>query len=181
MPHFIISTFIFSLALIAIKVNAQTQPICPAAMDIAFIVDSSGSIDMPSFEKAKDSIKAMVDRFNIGENNARVGLISYSSTVSVVNTFILKLEFWSQAMVKGKVDTLPKLNQNTATGDALYATRTSIFNSARSQVPRLAIVFTDGMSNTGRAVATEAAALKAEGVDVFAVGIGNGKVITSGS
>jgi len=169
-----LSLFFIAFALLSMQERAALQTVCPAALDLVFIVDSSGSIGIDSYNEAKTAMKAMVDRFNIGENNALIGLINYSSTVETVLGFILQLQFWSQNLVKSKIDSMEYLAQWTATGDALYAARTSIFSTTRGIVPRLAIVFTDGQSNVGRAVATEAQLLKDEGVDIFAVGIGSG-------
>lgn len=163
-----------AFAHLLIQEQVSSQDVCPAALDLVFIVDSSGSIGLSSYNEAKTAMKAMVDRFNIGENNALIGLINYSSIVETVLGFILKQQFWSQDLVKSKIDSMQYLSEWTATGDALYAARTSIFSTTRGIVPRLAIVFTDGQSNLGRAVAAEAQALKDEGVDIFAVGIGSG-------
>lgn len=169
-----LSLLFISIALLMIQERVECQVDCPAALDLVFIVDSSGSVGINSFNEAKTAMKAMVDRFNIGENNALIGLINYSTTVHTLLGFILQQQFWSQDMVKSKIDSMNYLAQTTATGDAIYAARTSIFTTTRGIVPRLAIVFTDGQSNTGRPVATEAQLLKDEGVDIFAVGIGSG-------
>ncbi|RMZ97364.1 von Willebrand factor type EGF and pentraxin domain-containing 1-like isoform X1, partial [Brachionus plicatilis] len=147
---------------------------CQVAMDLVFIVDSSGSIGIDSFNKSKTAIKNMVDRFNIGENNAIIGLINYSSHVETILSFILQQQTWSQDLVKSKIDSMKYLGQSTATGDALHTSRVSIFSITRGIVPRLAIVLTDGQSNNAAQVANEAQLLKDEGVDIFAVGIGNG-------
>lgn len=155
------------------KVESQNVD-CPVALDLVFIVDSSGSVGINSFNQTKDAMKNMVNQFNIGENNAIIGLINYASHVQTVLSFILQQQTWSQDLVKSKIDSMQYFGGNTATGDAIYSARNSIFTINRGIVPRLAIVFTDGNSNLGRNVIDEAQLLKNDGVDIFAVGIGYG-------
>ena len=49
-------------------------------VDLAFVMDGSGSIGSADFERAKTFVDTVVAGFNIGENNTRVGVIQYSSS-----------------------------------------------------------------------------------------------------
>ena len=64
--------------------------------------------------------------------------------------------------------------QNTATGDALTLAYRTFYSNPRDVTPRVAIVFTDGYSNTGANVLTEATRLKNADVSIFSVGITDG-------
>ena len=45
------------------------------------ILDTSGSIPEEDFEMAKNFMADLISGFNIGENNVRVGLVLFGSTV----------------------------------------------------------------------------------------------------
>ena len=50
-------------------------------MDLGFILDESGSISVSDFKKETDFVRQMTLPFNIGVQNTRVSLITYSSGV----------------------------------------------------------------------------------------------------
>ena len=65
---------------------------------------------------------------------------------------------------------------DTNTASALRYMRTEMFtekNGARSDIPHIAIVITDGKSNNPQITRMEAAKAQAEGIHMFAIGIGN--------
>lgn len=56
-----------------------TQPLdCKNKVDLVFLLDGSGSIEPEDFEKAKEFVKDVVDYFDIGIDNTRVGLATFS-------------------------------------------------------------------------------------------------------
>ena len=62
----------------------------------------------------------------------------------------------------------------TGTFDAINKMRTEMFSAsrARSDVPRIGIVITDGESEDMEKTRVEAAAARGEGITLFAIGVG---------
>ena len=52
-------------------------------LDIAFVVDGSGSVGGEHFNTAKDFISEIVDNFDIGPDGVRVGFIQFDSNPTV--------------------------------------------------------------------------------------------------
>ena len=65
------SLFFFSLLLF----NAA----CPATVDLAFIVDSSGSIGRRRWSLMLQFLKRVINDFNVGPNGTRVAVVAYST------------------------------------------------------------------------------------------------------
>ena len=49
-------------------------------LDLAFVVDGSGSITQPHFETSKEFVQQIVEAFEIGSDRVRVGFIQYDSS-----------------------------------------------------------------------------------------------------
>ena len=56
-------------------------------MDIAFIVDSSGSIGRTNWERTKRFLKALVSRLDVSPSAAHIAAIAYSTRPEVVMRF----------------------------------------------------------------------------------------------
>ena len=69
---------------------------------------------------------------------------------------------------------LQYFNGATASGDALKMANDVFYRNPRKVTPRVTVLFTDGYSNTGASVYTEATRLKNAEVTLFSVGIGSG-------
>lgn len=52
--------------------------VCTVPVDLAFIIDASGSIGSVNFQKILEFVAKIVDAFEIKENGTRVGVIHYS-------------------------------------------------------------------------------------------------------
>ena len=60
---------------------------CPGKVDIAFIVDSSGSISRLDYNKMKYFMFSIAKAVNISETGARAGIVIYSKTAEMVVRF----------------------------------------------------------------------------------------------
>jgi hypothetical protein len=93
---------------------------CSSEMDLTFLLDSSGSIDRGDFQKSLLFTENVVDGLKIGENETRVGIINFSSsveTVAYLNSYYEKSE-----LIK-TIRNIYKISSGTNTGDALKETK----------------------------------------------------------
>jgi len=115
----------------------------------------------------------LVNRLNIKDKMAGVNVINYESNVEMSaqsNVFD-----HNRDSVIPHIDNLKYIGSGTATGDALFTGRSFCTRACRplaQAVTRAVIVFTDGNSNQGRSVATEAKLFRDIEATMFAIGIG---------
>ena len=60
---------------------------CRKKIDLAIILDASGSVDEGTFNLAKDFAKTLLSRFTISPDNSRVSIVSYSRNIDVKSRF----------------------------------------------------------------------------------------------
>ena len=150
--------------------------VCYKDVDLFVILDSSGSIEEGPYEIAKKFVVDLVSGFTIGKNNVRVGLVIYSSTAQI--EFDLDDSF-DQSVILNRIRNIPYLNSATATGDAIKQAVDTGFTEGRGvrspdlAIPHVAIVITDGVSNTGVDVHIAAQAARDKSIELFAFGIGD--------
>jgi hypothetical protein len=58
---------------------------CSEVMDIAFLMDASGSVGHQNFDKEKQFITSVASTVNMDDGNVRVAVISYSTSAKVSN------------------------------------------------------------------------------------------------
>ncbi|XP_053121349.1 collagen alpha-6(VI) chain-like isoform X2 [Hemicordylus capensis] len=139
--------------------------------DLVFLIDGSESILKHSFLVMKTFMKDIVDNFIIAQDKVRIGVAQYSSDPQ--KEFYLN-EFYTNDGIKGKIDSIAQLNAGTFTGKGLRFVK-SFFEASNGSrknkgVLQFLIVMTDGESNDE--VDEAAIALRNDGINVFAVGIG---------
>ena len=145
-----------------------------SGLDLFFVMDASGSVGYSNFQLMKQFVYNIADSFEIGPDNVRVGVMSYGSSYTFhfyLNTYTTKSE------VLSAVNSLPYSSGGTNTALALNTVRTIGFtesNGARpvsTGIPRIAIVITDGYSNSYSNTVAAANALHNGGIIGFAIGI----------
>ncbi len=153
---------------------------CDRLIDLYIVLDSSGSIGSTSFNHAKEALKTLVSRLEIGENKVMITVVNYASKVQFpVEMVHIPVNEWTIETMKRKINDIPYLGGMTATGDALLEVYNHCINLKKCRnwdlgASRTVLVFTDGASNTGINVAVAATKLKEHGkAEVFAVGIGS--------
>lgn len=143
-------------------------------MDVAFILDSSGSIGRRNYLKQKDFVKAVAKSFGLAPDQSQAAMVLYSNTASVQARFgqYATTEEFARA-----VDALPYERGLTRIDKALDLTATEIFPESRAGVPKIALLMTDG-TQTPAADAKDlkeaSEPLRKAGVRVIAVGVGSG-------
>ena len=73
-----LSHSIFSVSLLPF-----TEFVCEAVADVAFIVDSSGSIGRRNWVKMLKFLKDMVKAFNVGPQKTHIAVVAYSTNANV--------------------------------------------------------------------------------------------------
>lgn len=147
---------------------------CGAVADIVFTLDSSGSVGKANFDKMLGFVKTLVKGFNVGQNNIRIGLQTFSNRANV--QFNLN-KYTDKQAVMNALDHIPYNSGGTNTGTALNTMANKMFtqpNGDRPGIPNIAIVMTDGRSNNPPNTANEAKKVQKAGINVYAVGIGKG-------
>ena len=145
-------------------------------MDLYFVLDSSASIGLTYYDKAKTFLADLVSRFTIGKNNVRVGLVIYGSDPYL--DFDLQESFSKDENIR-RIQAAEYLESSTATGDAILLMANTGFteqHGARSvdnAVPRVAMVLTDGESNQGTSVSEAAKIARDKSIKIHAFGIGS--------
>lgn len=145
---------------------------CNTTVDVAFIIDSSGSIARRNYVKIKTFVKYVARSFGISPSGSRAGIVLYSTSASV------KAQFGqyptTEEFVKA-VDSLPHERGLTYIDRALNLAASQLFPRARKNVPKLAMLLTDGRQTDplGTVNLREASApLRNQGVRVVAFGVG---------
>ena len=144
-----------------------------ALVDIVFVVDASTSVTEFNFLVMKDFLKDFLFKANIDDGNVRVGVIIYSTEDYLqfhLNAYNSKFDLFTA------IDDIPYRFGSTNTADALETMWSEMYtpqNGDRPDVPNVAIVITDGVSNiNSRRTIPEAEQARAKGIHIYAIGIG---------
>ena len=68
----------------------KTDKDCSPLVDIAFIIDSSGSIGRTNWERMKRFLKALISRLDVSPSATHVAAVAYSTNPEVVMRFSSK-------------------------------------------------------------------------------------------
>uniref|UniRef100_A0A1X7T8B1 VWFA domain-containing protein n=1 Tax=Amphimedon queenslandica TaxID=400682 RepID=A0A1X7T8B1_AMPQE len=142
------------------------------AFDFMILLDASGSVGADNFEIMKNFVANMLSNFTIGPGDTRVGVISFASSPSIVIP-LGSINTYSQLATAVRGISYTQGGTNTAGALDLLSTA---FATARVSegIPRVAAVFTDGMSNDAAATIQSAQAIHNDKINVFSFGIGTG-------
>lgn len=145
-------------------------PACKTQVDLGFIIDGSGSVEMygkGNFKRCLNFVKALTRAFEISPTDTRVGAIVFSSRSELQFTFN---QYTTQAEIETAIDSIKYPGYTTNTGAAMTMAKDRLLNDARTGVPRVLVVLTDGRS--GDDVVKPSEELRNAGVIIFAVGLG---------
>ena len=152
--------------------------------DIAFVLDSSGSIraanprnkSWDNWDLIRQFVVRLVRRLSIGEHGIRVGSVSYSHVARV--NFLLNRYFTTRELVQA-IEKIEYIDNSTNTADGLRVMRTVIFDPTKSgargdrpDVPNIGILITDGASNVDeRNTFPFADQAKRDGIYMLVIGV----------
>ena len=145
-------------------------------IDLIFVLDSSGSVGSSNFQNVRNFVSNLVSQLEIGPDNTQVGLINFASSPRI--EFHLNTHQDSSSLLRA-IASIPYTSGGTNTAAPLTTLLSafSTVNGARplqEGIPRVAIVVTDGHSNSRTATITAANNLHANNIIVYAVGVGSG-------
>ncbi|KAL3866045.1 hypothetical protein ACJMK2_043386 [Sinanodonta woodiana] len=140
--------------------------------ELFFLVDASSSIWSVYFIKQLQFVRDVIDTFEVSPNKTRVGLATFSNRYH----HLISLDtFDTKENLQTAVYQVRQEGGDTYTHLAIAGMRTRGFDKrvVRQGVVQIAVVMTDGQSINMKETAEEAKKLKAEGVVVLSVGIGD--------
>ena len=142
-------------------------------MDVALILDLSGSIDIV-YNQIIRLAEEIVYRLPVGFDRANVGLISYQDQAEV-NFYLDTYETQRELLIALQFGSY---GGKTHTADALRQTYRDLFTSARGMrngVPNKGILITDGRSNINEGnTIREAENAKGRDIELYVVAVGEG-------
>ncbi|XP_057179067.1 collagen alpha-1(XXI) chain [Triplophysa rosa] len=140
-----------------------------AVNDLVYIMDGSWSVGDEDFETAKRWLVNVTSGFDVSSHYTQVGVVQYSDTPRL--EIPLGVHKTAQDLIKA-IENISYLGGNTQTGRAIKFAVNHVFaSSQRSDVKnRISVVVTDGKSQDDVVDASMEA--RAQGVKVFAVGVG---------
>ncbi|XP_053566419.1 collagen alpha-1(XII) chain isoform X2 [Bombina bombina] len=153
----------------AVKVRVECAGGVDIKADVVLLVDGSYSIGIANFAKVRAFLEVLVKSFDISPNKVQISLVQYSRdpfTEFSLNKYD-KIEDILHA-----VNTFPYRGGSTNTGKAMTYVREKVLvesKGARSNVPRVMILITDGKSSD--AFKDPAIKLRNSDVEIFAVGV----------
>uniref|UniRef100_A0A8C8RQJ5 Collagen type VI alpha 6 chain n=1 Tax=Pelusios castaneus TaxID=367368 RepID=A0A8C8RQJ5_9SAUR len=151
------------------KICDDSKPECDVQADLVFLIDGSGSIGPDDFSRAKNFLEVVVNQLNY--DRIQVGIAQFSDTY---RKEISLGAFQRKSELNVQIQKIEQIGGGTEIGAALKRVK-KFFPSAgsrriRRNVQPILLVVTDGVSDDD--VAEPAKDLRREGVDIYAVGVG---------
>ena len=137
-----------------------------------FALDDSGSISRPDFERVVNFVRDLVSRMDVDSGNARVGVVTFSDEPEL--QFHLN-RYSSTSEITRVISRIKYTTGKTFTHDALYYVKDEMFTEAsgdRPDVDDILIIVTDGESENATLTVAAAREVRAEGIGVISLGIG---------
>ena len=143
-----------------------------SVLDVVFVIDTSSSIGSSRFQLIKEFTANITAELIRNSPRSAVGVILFGSNAHI--QFTLQT-YTSQSSLLSAINNLPYSGGGTDTAEALQLLLSTAQNGVlglRNDSSKVAIVITDGRSNSLSATLSAAAALHASNIfDVFAVGV----------
>ena len=140
--------------------------------DVVFVIDESGSIGSTRFQLIREFTANITAELIRNSSNSAVGVILFGSSAQI--RFNL-LTYTSLNALLSAINNLPYNGGGTNTAEALTLLLSTAQDGTlglRSNSSKVAIVITDGQSNSQSATLSAATALHAANIfDVYAVGV----------
>ncbi|CAC5382248.1 unnamed protein product [Mytilus coruscus] len=142
---------------------------CKNELDLIFLLDGSQSVTKQNFDLVKNYTVNLISTFEINPTHTRVGIVEFGTFIGT------KIEL-------GQYDTLDALsaailsiqmsNYGTSTHKAIKLMRGMFNRSPRPGATKVAVCITDGLSVSPNYTKIESMRAHEEGIQMFALGIG---------
>jgi uncharacterized protein YegL len=139
--------FVVALAASARGYATTPPPVCDGLIDVAYILDVSGSISDDEWEIVRQVFILITDALNVGPDNAHVGIVTFSTSAVL---FADLADCPTNECVEDHVNSI-KMERSanlTNIADGFRVTRTQAFAQGdRPSVPNVCLFFSDGEDN----------------------------------
>jgi len=143
------------------------SPCMIQTMDLAFIIDGSGSVGQENFDLMKEFVKNIISNLELGPNGVRIAMIQYATEV---RTEFLYLDDKSDILFE--IDAIDYMNGSTFTAKAiLHYVNQVMLPFSRLYTPQRLVVISDGKTMDKLEDICDFVA--SSGVDMFAIGVGD--------
>ena len=146
---------------------------------MVFVLDGSGSVTATRFQLIREFAESVSDILTIGPQDSLVGVIVFSGSASI--EFNLQQHTSKAALLPAINPGIPYPTGSTNTAAALRLLLSSAQDGTmgvRNGRTQIAIVVTDGRSNSQTATIAAADALHAAGIyQVYAAGLGGANIV----
>lgn len=141
-------------------------PVCRARLDLAFILDASGSVRLSNFRRCLAFVQNMARVFIISRSYTRFAVVVYSSRANKIFGFN---RYTNRRSLLNAIGRIRYTRGGTRTGYALsYTYRNLLRYDSRKN--KMVIVMTDGKS--GDDVRRPAQLLRRRGINILSFGVG---------
>lgn len=145
------------------------DPKCQVPLELALLVDGSGSISASDFSLMKQFAVKVTKQFSLGKNDVRIGVVQFSDRAVVHQ----QLSDDATQVIKS-IEGMNQIRSGTNMDNGLIAVRDMIKSQGRMGVISSVIMFTDGVPDAGTDPVAVADTLKRAGIEVYTVGVGSG-------
>ncbi|KAL9981494.1 hypothetical protein ACROYT_G010201 [Oculina patagonica] len=153
--------------------SPHQSSVCAAKVELAFLIDGSGSIDksgLENFRRTLSVVKKIASGFEVSTYGVHVGVIVFSTGPRVVSG--LNKHHYDRSSVLEAIAGIRYPGGRRNIGVALDFARNKLYHeSDRHGLPKMLIIFTRGGSQDP--IAAAAQRLRDSGVTIFSVGVGN--------
>jgi Protein of unknown function (DUF1194)/PEP-CTERM motif len=163
---------LLGLAAVGLLVGSAPSQAVPISLELAIVIDSSGSISAADFATQKTSYINALNALLPLDGSVAIEVINFSNNVVVqfAEAIITNANF---AALKTAIQNMPQIGSTTAIGDAIAKAATDLLTPAIDGLRQIIDVSTDGVSNTGQNDVTAAANAVAAGIEqVNCLGVG---------
>ena len=101
-------------------------------LDLAFLMDASGSLYLDNYDKEKTFVKSVIDKQLIGRRQTRVSVMAYSKSATIHVKFD---QYFDKESLKSAVDEIPYESLNTRIDRALILAKEQLFSAANGARP----------------------------------------------
>ncbi len=146
--------------------------------DIVLILDRSGSLAGEALENMQNGAKTIIDIVDEATDSAEDGQIGLGSRIAIVSFADTATQdtqlITSVAELKAAVDGLT--SEGSSNQEDAFTQALALFDP-NSENAKVIVIFTDGITTAGGDANTVAAAAKAQGVTIYAIGLsGDGNI-----